>query len=75
LDLVGIVSQISELDRIAGQTVNLMQSLDLKGELSLQHDVVVEFVPFCEGCKLWTRKFGDRAEVQAMNCDANEICN
>ncbi len=54
-------------------TVFLMHLLDLKGKLALQNNFIVKFVPLRERCEFWTREFGDWAEVQAMDCKADEI--
>lgn len=52
-----------------------MHCLDPKSKLALQNHVIVEFVPLRERCKFWTWEFGDWTEVQAMDCNGDEICD
>lgn len=50
-----------------------MHLLDLKGELALLDNIVVELVPLGERCESRSRELGQRAEVQAIDGQPHEI--
>ena len=50
-----------------------MHVLDVKGELALAGDLVVDLVPSREGGKLGAGEFGKRVKVEAVGVEADEV--
>ena len=47
-------------------TILFVQIVDVKGELSLQDHIVVEFIPIAQRSKLRPRESSERAQVQSI---------
>lgn len=49
-----------------------MQSRSLERELAPTDNIIVEFVPFRQSCKLWSRKTGEGVEEKTISCKKDD---
>ena len=54
-------------------TILLVQLFYLESVTSLQNNVPVELIPERPSRKFWTREFGERAEVHAVDAPTDEV--